>query len=299
MGLGAVIASAIVMFASTNIDDALVLVVFFANAAEGKQGFQPRHVWIGQVMGFTVIMLISLIGVFVGSFLPPHYAGLLGFVPLLMGLWRTRHWCEKATGGAESSMSDAYQLQELSTTEGGRRSSIAKRESTMEAEGQGHKSNPIEERRVSSTESVADADIPGSHDSTTEPAQHLELGDPYQLHEPTDDVTEDGVTEQKAEWWSTVLSVHSLKMAAVTVANGGDNVAIYIPVLVTYNAAEVLLTVAIFYILLVAWLYVAAVFVSFRFVANFIEKYGHYIIPVALILLGVYILWSTDALSLL
>lgn len=83
------------MFASTNIDDALVLVEYFANAAEGKDGLQPRHVWIEQFLGFSIIMVLSFVGTFVGSFLPPHYSGLLGFVPLLMGLWRMKDWCKK------------------------------------------------------------------------------------------------------------------------------------------------------------------------------------------------------------
>jgi cadmium resistance protein CadD (predicted permease) len=43
MGLGGVIAVAIAAFTSTNVDDALVLVVYFANAAEGSDGFQRRH----------------------------------------------------------------------------------------------------------------------------------------------------------------------------------------------------------------------------------------------------------------
>lgn len=100
MGLAAVIASAIVMFASSNVDDVLVLVVYFAAAAaEGKHGFRPRHIWIGQIVGFTIILIMSVIGAYVGSFLPPHYSGLLGLVPLLMGLWQTREWCEKDEDG--------------------------------------------------------------------------------------------------------------------------------------------------------------------------------------------------------
>lgn len=95
MAFWSVVATAIVMFATTNIDDALVLVVFFANAAEGRDGMKKRHVWIGQTVGFTLIMALTLIGTAVGSFLPPHYTGLLGFVPMLMGFWRMRVWCKK------------------------------------------------------------------------------------------------------------------------------------------------------------------------------------------------------------
>lgn len=241
MGLAAVIVSAIVMFASSNVDDVLVLVVYFAAAAEGKQGFKPRHIWIGQIVGFTIIMIASVIGAYVGSFLPPHYSGLLGIVPLLMGLWQTREWCEKDEDG------DSTDDEQRGLIEEGRSGSIASPTAA--------KSRP------------------------SEPSA-------------------DGDEAKELKWCSALFSVHSLKMMAVMLGNGGDDVAIYTPVLVPYSVGEILLTVAIFYVLLVAWLYVAGVFVSFRFVAKAIEKYGDYVTPVALILLGVYIMWSADVLAL-
>lgn len=93
--------------------------------------------------------------------------------------------------------------------------------------------------------------------------------------------------------------MHSLRVAAVTVASGGDNVATYIPLLVAYNAGEILFTIVIFYALLVLWISVAGALASFRVVAETIDKFGRFIIPVALILLGLYILWSDDVVSLL
>lgn len=39
-------------------------------------------------------------------------------------------------------------------------------------------------------------------------------------------------------------------------------------------------------------------FVSFRIVVQFIEKHGDYIVPIALVLLGIYILSSADAITL-
>lgn len=91
MGAWGVISSAVMMFVSTNIDDALVLIVYFANAAEGRGGLRAQDVWFGQLLGFSIIMAVSLFGV-IGSQLQPRYSGLLGVVPLWMGLKRMREW---------------------------------------------------------------------------------------------------------------------------------------------------------------------------------------------------------------
>ncbi|KAG6617289.1 cadmium resistance protein CadD [Phytophthora cinnamomi] len=302
MGFLGLVASAVVMFATTNIDDALVLVVCFANAAEGKDGLQSRHVWIGQFLGFSIIMALALIGTFVGSFLPPHYSGLLGFVPLLMGLWRMKAWCKKENGSTEG---------REHALPGSRRSSTA---------------SIVQEERTSgqalAKDKPAESDEPSSGyqlHGVTPKARESSVSSDLEVEQPTCSQTnvnldaapsgniedfEEGRSRSKMEksihtaWWPSIFSVHSLKLVAMTLANGGDNVAVYIPGLVTYNAGEILLTVAIFYVLLALWLYAAVTFVSFRFVAEFIEKYGDYIIPVALVLLGIYILWSADVLSL-
>lgn len=97
---------------------------------------------------------------------------------------------------------------------------------------------------------------------------------------------------------TAVFSVHTVENVGVALANSGDNIAIYIPVLVAYDVSEILITIAIFYAMLVVWLFVINSFVTFRFVAVAIDKYGDYIIPVALVLLGVYILWSADTIEL-
>lgn len=270
-----VLATAIVMFTSTNIDDALLLVVYFASAAEGEEGVQKHHVWIGQTVGFTLIVLVSLVGISVGSLLPPHYAGLLGFLPLGMGLWRMRAWCAK----------DASQTAHEDT------------------EYHLHSTTPAdEERRSCSTDGSAQGDQERRLEIKSHSIDIVEDGGEH----PPCSVQEDPATSSpsgagaKLLWClSSVLSIHTMRITAVTVANGGDNVATYIPVLVTYNAGEILITVAVFYVMLAVWLYIASALVSFRFVAAMIDKYGAYLIPIAMVLLGLYILWSADVVALL
>jgi Cadmium resistance transporter len=82
--VGTVTLAALAAFAATNIDDFLVLVVFFAQV-DGK-AFTNYQVAAGQVLGFTVILAISLLGIVLGLFIPSGYIELLGFVPILIGL---------------------------------------------------------------------------------------------------------------------------------------------------------------------------------------------------------------------
>lgn len=98
--------------------------------------------------------------------------------------------------------------------------------------------------------------------------------------------------------FAAACGAHSLKVAAVAVANGGDNVAIYVPLLATYSAGEVLVTLAVFHVLLVIWIFLADVFVSFRLVASTIERYGQFVVPIALVLLGIHILLSNNVLGI-
>ena len=53
-----------------------------ANAA----AFSRWHVVSGQVMGFGVLIIVSMIGFAVGTAIPEGWIGLLGFIPLLLGL---------------------------------------------------------------------------------------------------------------------------------------------------------------------------------------------------------------------
>ncbi|KAK7178947.1 hypothetical protein DPSP01_010353 [Paraphaeosphaeria sporulosa] len=85
MNFGNTIAKACSTFALTNIDDLFVLVTFFALAATGKT--TPLKITIGQYLGFTVIIAVSMIGFAAAMVLPPEPIGFLGWVPMMLGVW--------------------------------------------------------------------------------------------------------------------------------------------------------------------------------------------------------------------
>ena len=74
-------------FAITNIDDMFVLVTFFSEASTSKT-MTPLRITLGQYIGFTVIIIISMIGFGVSLALPSEPIGFLGLLPFLMGVWK-------------------------------------------------------------------------------------------------------------------------------------------------------------------------------------------------------------------
>ena len=61
-----------VAFSATNIDDIVFLTIFFSQTPE------RWRVVLGQYLGFTVLVLVSLIGFFGGQILPHQWLRLFG-----------------------------------------------------------------------------------------------------------------------------------------------------------------------------------------------------------------------------
>ena len=74
------------LFAATNIDDIIVLSLFFARGA-GRRGTTAR-ILVGQYLGFAGILGASvLVTLGAGAFLPPEVIPYFGLIPLGLGLW--------------------------------------------------------------------------------------------------------------------------------------------------------------------------------------------------------------------
>ena len=77
---------AIGLFMATNIDDIIVLSLFFARGA-GQRGTTTR-ILVGQYLGFAGILGAAvLVTVGAGAFLPSGAIPYFGLIPLALGLW--------------------------------------------------------------------------------------------------------------------------------------------------------------------------------------------------------------------
>ncbi len=191
--------TAAIAFITTNVDDILLLMLFFA---EVDLSFRRRHVVGGQYLGFIIVLGISLLG-FAGTLiLPRSVIGLLGFIPIAIGM---------------------YQL--------------------IRRRGDDDKDLP---------------DIPA-----VQPAGGVLAG---------------------------LLSVHTLRVAGVTLANSADNVSVYVPLFASHNPTDVALIILIFLVLVGVWCYAGYRLVRYPAIARFLERYGERLVPYIFILLGIYIL---------
>ncbi|GAA2490845.1 cadmium resistance transporter [Streptomyces longisporus] len=93
MSLG-MVAQAAGLFAVTNIDDIVLLSLFFAQGA-GHRG-SARRIALGQYTGFAAILAVAVAAAFGADFLPESAIPYLGLLPLALGLksarqaWRHR-----------------------------------------------------------------------------------------------------------------------------------------------------------------------------------------------------------------
>lgn len=82
-GLLTAISTALAAFIATNIDDILILTLFFSQV---NKIFRRRHIVLGQYLGFSLLLLASLPGFFGSYLVPPASIRLLGLVPIAIGL---------------------------------------------------------------------------------------------------------------------------------------------------------------------------------------------------------------------
>jgi cadmium resistance protein CadD (predicted permease) len=75
------IAIGIAAFAATNIDDIFVLLIFFSSLT-----FPVRHIVLGQYLGIGLLIAISAIGSLIILVVPTHIIGLMGIIPIAIGV---------------------------------------------------------------------------------------------------------------------------------------------------------------------------------------------------------------------
>jgi cadmium resistance protein CadD (predicted permease) len=101
-----------------------------------------------------------------------------------------------------------------------------------------------------------------------------------------------GAEAVKVGAWGGALSV-----AGVTIANGGDNIAVYVPLLARRPPGEILLVCAVFAVLVAVWCGAARWLVSHRRFEGPVRRWGAALMPFVLIAIGCFILLRTGALD--
>jgi cadmium resistance protein CadD (predicted permease) len=108
------------------------------------------------------------------------------------------------------------------------------------------------------------------------------------LRRPGDDEHGEGsaapsVTARRGFW------MQAMTVGGVTVANGGDNLGVYIP-LFAAGPAAIAVYIAIFSMMTVLWCALGYALVNNPLLGHRVRRYGHVLLPVVLVGLGLYVL---------
>jgi cadmium resistance protein CadD (predicted permease) len=87
-------------------------------------------------------------------------------------------------------------------------------------------------------------------------------------------------------------------VAAVTFANGGDNIGVYVPVFLTVGTAAIVAYCVVFLALVAVLVFIARYVATRRAIAEVLERWEHVLFPVVLIGLGIVILVEGGAFGL-
>ncbi|MGI2904404.1 cadmium resistance transporter [Tolypothrix sp. VBCCA 56010] len=203
--LVAAFGTGVTAFTATNIDDIVILLLFFSQV---NASFRRRHIVVGQYLGFTVLVIFSLPGLFGGLILSPHWIGLLGLMPMAIGI----------------------------------------------------------------------SSLVNSEDESTQEKAEIEEFDDLNV--------------------TSFFAPQTYSVAAVTIANGSDNISVYVPLFANSGFVSFLIIIIIFFALLAVWCYVADKLTHQSTIAELITRYGSYLVPFVLMGLGAFIVLKSEALSL-
>ena len=94
-----------------------------------------------------------------------------------------------------------------------------------------------------------------------------------------------------------VAAGNALAVAGVTIANGADNIAVYTPMFRTLGAAGSVVVVVVFAVLIAVWCAAASWLGSHRRVVDLVRRYGHWLVPLVFITIGLVILLESGVLG--
>jgi cadmium resistance protein CadD (predicted permease) len=91
---------------------------------------------------------------------------------------------------------------------------------------------------------------------------------------------------------------NTVRVAAVTLSNGGDNIGVYVPVFTAVGPAVTAVYVIVFVTMVAVWCVGGRYFATRPLVAAVLDRWGHIVLPIVLITIGVLILAQGGAFGL-
>jgi cadmium resistance protein CadD (predicted permease) len=96
-----------------------------------------------------------------------------------------------------------------------------------------------------------------------------------------------------------ILHPQTYQVAVVTIANGGDNIGIYVPLFANSDLTDFCVILITFLLMIAVWCGIAYYLTLHPLVASPLTRYGQRLVPFVLISLGIYILVESETFHLL
>lgn len=129
--------------------------------------------------------------------------------------------------------------------------------------------------------------------------QLISREDTTQVQTVNSDISSASASNPIMSFLSSILNPQTYKVAAVTVANGGDNISIYIPLFAGSKLTSLAVTVAVFFFMVGVWCAIAYSLTRQPTIAYVLSRYGRHVIPFVLIGLGLSIMYERGTFGLL
>jgi cadmium resistance transport/sequestration family protein len=117
--------------------------------------------------------------------------------------------------------------------------------------------------------------------------------------EEEDNNIETVLETSKSSFLVSWLSPQTCGVAALTIANGSDNIGIYVPLFASSTLGNLVTIVSVFMILVGVWCFTAHQLTHLPAIANLITSHGSHFVPCVLIGLGVFIIKESLPLAFL
>ncbi|CAF1069445.1 unnamed protein product [Adineta steineri] len=209
----------VITFILTNIQDIVILINFFLQSSEKRSLLKTDHVVLGQYLGFSTLLMLSLLGYTISYILPVKLFGFLGFLIIFFGL---------------------NGLVELITN--------------------------LRKKKKNTTEILQNEQV-----------EFIQL----ELDHHSD-------LKENASICDDIQQI--VKVSVVTIANGNDNIAIYVPIFVQSTSWQIIAYGLGFLFMVGVLCFVCYCFIHFPPIYKFARKYAQFISPFIFIALGIYIL---------
>jgi len=262
--------SALLAFFSTTMDDFAVMLIFFGrvHTEMAEQDIRSGYlkVIVGQTIGFSIVVFISLIGLLVGALIPEEYVDLVGLFPLIVGLMKAHE--VMAEDGVYTCTCFNKQSEDYDKLP----------QSADASDEKGDKPLP-----------VSDVEVANSFQKSPDRAGAKESAD--EKGEGDDKEEESNILSNMFKRvCQSCMDPFVVEVAAYALVCSSDNIAIYISIFAPMKLWEVLFVTLLFYLCLGFNIAIAMCLMRCRAVSVCLEDYSKYLVPFLLIGLGIYIL---------